>query len=537
MILRDYQQEAFEAVRDNLGANIVVSLPTGSGKSLIIAETCRWACQGWPGTRILVLQHVKELVEQNARTIKTHWPLAPVGIYSAGLKRYFVEDITVASVQSIFRRPERLGAFDIIIVDEAHRIPHAQEGMYHAVFKASPDAKIVGLSATPYRLGGGLLTDGDTPLFSEIVAEIRTSHLVARGFLAPIRARKTGAEANLSNVHTRGGEFVAAEMTEAFDDEALTSTVTADILKHAADRKSIMVFACSVEHCDHVAAKLRAAGEQSVAIITGTTPDAERDATVNAFKAGRLRFLVNCDVLTTGFDAPNVDCIVLLRATKSPGLYVQIVGRGLRTSKATGKTDCLLLDYGGNVERHGPLDDVTAERVKKGKGVPPMKVCPNCGDQIPAAIMKCPGCNYEYPPPTEEELRKLAHGTEATTLNPMTAIRRYTVSSVRYARHEKEGGTPSLRVTYTVTPEGEPTEPVTRFQAAIGAKYISEWVCVEHQGYARGKAVRWLARRGIDPAPNTVDLAIEAVQGAPVPAAIIVREGKFPEILSHEFST
>jgi len=528
-MLRDYQLVALRAIWANLDRHVVASLPTGSGKSHVIAELCRKALQEYPGTRILVVAHVKELLQQNTEKILLHWPDAPVGIYCAGLRSRQLNSITVASVQSIYRKLDKLDPYDLILVDEAHRIPHGESGMYHALLRQQPEAKVVGLTATPYRLGGGLIHKGEDALFDVLACEVKTADLVTRGFLAPIRSRRGSEEANLDGVHTRGGEFVPDEMAAAFDEDNLTKAVVADILKHAAGRSSIMVFCCSVAHCHHVASALRGAGEPSVGVITGETPSMDRAEIIASFKACSCRILVNCDVLTTGFDAPNIDCIVLLRATKSPGLYVQIIGRGLR--KAEGKEDCLLLDYGGNIVRHGPIDSVTAERVEKDEEPPRLKTCPQCGDLIPIQSAICPACGYEYSPHVPEP-RKLSHGLEASSADPLApTIARLRVLDVRYSRHTKPGKPDSMRVSYTVAPE----QSATSLELAMNVRQVSEWICFEHRGYPRERAMMWASRRGVSPAPRTVSDALECDFAEP--SAITVRlGGRYPEIVHHEFA-
>lgn len=525
-VLRDYQQAALQAIWDNLDRNVAASLPTGSGKSHVIAELCRKAIQEFPGTSILVVAHVKELLEQNAEKIRQHWPDAPVGIYCAGLNSREVNAITVASIQSIYSA-DNLGEFDLLIVDEAHRIPHGDSGMYHRLFASQPAAKIVGLTATPYRLGGGMIHKGEDALFDALVCEIKTSDLVEKGYLSPIRSRPGSEQADLDGVHTRGGEFITAEMAAAFDQDDLTQAVVQDILRHAAGRRSIMVFCCSIDHCNHVHIALGAAGERRAATITGETTAEFREQRIKAFKSGELRVLINCEVLTTGFDAPNTDCIVLLRATKSPGLYVQIIGRGLR--KADGKVDCLLLDYGGNVERHGPIDFVTAERVQDGDGAPPMKLCPNCGDYVLRVAKTCPHCQHEFA--ALPEPRKITHGLSASTVNPLAEpIARLRVAGVKYSRHTKHGKPDSLRVTYATTP----ATAANSFVAMAYSRSVSEWVCFEHGAFARQRAVEWSARRGVHPAPATVTEALQCKFAEP--SFLTVRtKGKYSEIIHHEF--
>jgi DNA repair protein RadD len=526
-MLRDYQRQALNAIWDNLDRHVAASLPTGSGKGHIIAELGRKALQEYPGTRVLVLAHVRELLEQNAEKIRLHWPEAPVGIYCAGLKSRQVDAITVASIQSVYDLGDKLGVFDLIIVDEAHRIPHGDSGMYHTLFRSQPEAKIVGLTATPYRLGGGLIHQGDDALFDALVCEILTGDLVAQGHLSPIRSRPGSEQADLDGVHTRAGEFVADEMNAAFDQDHLTTTVVQDILKHAAGRTSIMVFCCSVDHCHHVAAALLKAGEASVRVVTGETPSTARAETIAAFKAKSCRVLVNCDVLTTGFDAPNTDCIVLLRATKSPGLYVQIIGRGLR--KADGKTDCLLLDYGGNVERHGPIDSITAKRVEANGQPPPMKTCPSCGSHILAFARVCPDCGNAF---DIANPREPWHGREASTADPLApTVARLRVLGARYVRHRKAGKPDSLRVIYDTIPE----DANTRLLKLLQGREVSEWVCFEHPGFARTRAADWAWRRGVTPAPKSVTEALHC--SFATPSFITVRQaGKYPEVIHHEFT-
>lgn len=514
MTLRPYQLAATDALWNNLDRHVYASLPTGSGKSHIIAELCRRALE-YPETRLLVITHSKELVQQDKEKIEAALPNVDVAAYCAGLREKRIGIVTVASIQSIHKARHDLPSIDIIIVDEAHRIPHGEVGQYRDLFAAQPDARVIGLTATPYRLKGGLLHEGDDAIFDDLVCEIKTSDLIEQRYLSPVRARAGSEHADTTELHVRGGEFINAEMQEAFDKSDLNRAVVRDVMQHAAGRTSIMVFCTGVEHCDHVALAFLGAGERSVSVVTGNTPHRERDAIIAEFKARNLRILINCDVLTTGFDAPNVDCIVMLRATKSPGLYVQILGRGLRI--AEGKTDCLFLDYGENVERHGPLDDITAERVESGDGPAPMKTCPQCQDMVYAGKRECLGCGYIW---TVEQV-ELALAAQAGTRDPIkaTSIDVYPVAGVRYVLHKPPGKPPMMRAEYRTGM----------------ATFFNQFVCVEHTNGARYHAEKWFARHGAI-APRTAEEAIKVAKTLIKPKAITVKTGaKFPEIINYEF--
>jgi len=524
MTLRPYQVEAVDALWSNLDRHVCISMPTGSGKSHVIGELCRRALE-YPDTRVLVITHTKELVEQDREKIQAAIPGIDVTVYCAGLGEKRIGTVTVASVQSIHRIREVMPAFDLIIVDEAHRIPHGEVGQYRDLFKAQPNARIVGLTATPYRLRGGLLCEGDDAIFDDIVHEVKTADLIKQGHLSRIVARATSDHADTSGLHIRAGEFKSDEMAIAFDHEALTAAAVSDMVSMASNRKAIMVFCCNILHCDKVAAEIRKHGERSIAVVTGDTPSTERDEVIDGFRSGRIRILVNCNVLTTGFDAPNVDCIVLLRATVSPGLYVQMIGRGLRICE--GKNDCLLLDYGENVLRHGPIDSITIDSIDNGEGAPVQKTCPQCKAIILAGLRECPECGHLF------EIEKKSFqsvNTKASNADPIsgTVINKYPVSKVRYYPHKKQGKPACIRVEYQVGM----------------ASFFNEYICPEHNDYSRQKATQWLARRGItfgagDRRKAYYDAwdAISMLENNAInPKTITVKTGgKWPEVINYEF--
>ena len=239
------------------------------------------------------------------------------------------------------------------------------------------------------------------------------------------------------------------------------------------------------------------------------------------YKAGKIKALTSQGVLTTGFDAPRTDLIALLRATKSPGLYVQILGRGLRISPETDKSDCLVLDYGGNVERHGPIDRITVDHVKAGQGTgePPVKECPECFELILAGLRVCPVCRYEFP----EKEKHHAMASEAALLANQIEPQWLEVDEVLYSLHEKFGKPPSLQVTYR-----------------CGIETVREWVCFQHGGYARQKAVMWwLKRVAQTPVPQlTVDAYhyLNHNHDAKEPCRIEVQqEGRWHRIKTFDF--
>lgn len=524
MKARPYQAEAIASIFDWFAAGHdapLIVLPTGAGKSFVLAEFIRQACTQFSDTRILVVTHVKELVEQDAAAIRRVWPHASVGIYSAGLGKRQLKPITVASIQSIYKRESFYGTFDLIIVDEAHLIPHASTGMYRRLLERSaqvnPDVKLIGLTATPYRLDSGVLHQGDGALFDGVSYEANVADLIHAGYLCPLTA-KHGAEVDLSGVRTVGGEFNLGQLGERMAAMELVQHHADLIIERCADRNAWLIFCVTVQHASAVAAALKVRGIPAT-YVSGETPGDERDAKIAAFKAGELRALVNCNILTTGFDHPATDAVVMLRPTMSPGLYVQMVGRGLRLHES--KTDCLVLDFGGNVRRHGFIDAVEPPRKGKKGDVEmqaPVKQCPECHALVAISLHVCScGHEFEIAPRTNE---KEAH--QGAMLAAQVAPVELDVRQVFYSKHIGKSGVPTLRVDYQ-----------------CGLRTVSEYVCIEHSGYARSKAITWWSQRCDNPfeqAPGEVDIALEESTQLRKPARLLVSfAGKYPEIKRHIF--
>ncbi|CAM3401308.1 DEAD/DEAH box helicase family protein [Halomonas lysinitropha] len=384
--LRPYQQASVCRVVEHFRGSsdpAVVVLPTGSGKSLVIAELARLA-RG----RVLVLAHVRELVEQNHAKYRAYGLEAD--IFSAGLGRKEAgRQVVFGSVQSVVRGLEHFdnGSFTLLVIDECHRVSPAEDSSYRQVIDrlraANPHLKILGLTATPYRLGQGfiyhrhyhgMVRGEENAFFRDCVFEQPLRLMVKQGYLAEPRRIDAAVERYDFSALTPGtsGLFREEELNRFVAGHRATPGIIAEVVERARDRQGVMLFAASVAHAEEILGYLPA-GE--AALVTGETPSIERERLIGAFKARALKYLVNVAVLTTGFDAPHVDLIAILRPTESVSLYQQIVGRGLRLEP--GKRDCLILDYAGN-----PWDLYAPEvgSPRPASDAEPVQVeCPACG--------------------------------------------------------------------------------------------------------------------------------------------------------------
>lgn len=461
----------------NATGNPVLDLPTGSGKSHVVAAFTKQAVTEWPETRVLMLTHQKELIEQNHAKLLEHWPGAPVGIYSAGIgRKQLGHPITFAGIQSIHRRAATLGHVDLILIDECHLLSNEQAGTYRRFISEltaiNPMLRVIGLTATPYRLGQGFLTEGKDALFSDILSPVTIEELVHRGFLAPLRSKHTESALDVSKVAKRGGEYIAGLLEQAVNTDDAVQAAVLETLARAAHCRSILWFCSGVAHARAVAAALIERGE-SAACVTGDTSKAERARLLSDFQAGRLRHLTNANVLTTGFDAPNIDCIVMLRPTMSPGLYVQMVGRGMRLKAHT--DHCMVLDFAGVVAQHGPITCVEPPSKKgKGDGEPPTKTCPACKEIVAASAKRCE-CGHIFPAKDPENDRKFLHNLDIMGIEPLEMD----VTGWQWRVHTSRV---SGKVMLTVTYYHGFTHMVT------------EYLCVTHDGYSGDKAREVLAK-------------------------------------------
>jgi DNA repair protein RadD len=524
MNLRDYQRDAIDGVYewfDQSQGNPLVVVPTGGGKSVIASELIREIIEAWPTERLMVVTHVKELIEQNHNALLRGWPQAPAGIYSAGLKRRDTRaQILFCGVQSVFRRAEELGHFDLVIIDEAHLIPPKGWGMYQQLLAGLKDinsqVKLIGLTATPYRTDTGSLDKGDNRLFHGTAYECSIPQMIADGWLSAVTNRGVRSEIDTSAVKLRGGEFRADELEEAATVDGLVERSVDELLERAHDRKAWLIFCCGIDHAQQVCTELDRRGVVNTCVF-GDTPADDRDTRIAAYKAGEITAMVNVNVLTTGFDAPHVDLIALMRPTQSPGLYVQMVGRGLRI--APGKEGCLVLDFGCNVLRHGPIDQVRPSQPSKGTGDAPMKKCPECMALVFTATTTCPECGHEF----EIERGRPDHDEspdEESDILSGSRFERWDVSATYCERHTKIGKPDSMKVTY-----------LAQFARQ---RHVSEWICFEHTGYARRKAEKWWRDRlGKEPVPETVSEALARVELGEILETVAITvdtSGKYAEI-------
>jgi DNA repair protein RadD len=536
--LRDYQQRAidmlYDWMRENTGDPCLV-LPTGAGKSHIVAALCKDAVKNWPGTRILMLTHVKELIEQNAEKMRLHWPNAPLGIYSASLGRKILgEPITFAGIQSIGRRADDVGHIDLIIIDECHLVSHKAEGQYRSLIATvrenNPALRVIGLTATPYRLGHGLITEGEA-LFDDLIEPVRIEELIDRGFLAPLKSKHTDEELSTEGVHTRGGEYIESELQAAVNTDAHNINIVRETIRRADNRGHWLFFCTGVEHAEDMAACLRHHGI-SAACVTGKTPKAERAKILAQFKSGDILALTNANVLTTGFDCPDIELIVFARPTKSRALYIQMAGRGLRPK--SNADHCLVLDFAGLVQTHGPITKIGAgnmpgnNRHGEGGGEAPVKVCENCHEICFAGVKVCPECGEAFPVPEEKQHDPRLYNHDI--MRDEEVIVAMKVARWHWdTRISQKTGTPMLMVKY--------------YGENLSDEKVAEFLCVMHEGYAGAKAQQELARMAdyagvvniFDEA--TLDDAAFAMNCGKPPATIsYVKNGRFFEIKSKEWS-
>lgn len=490
MELRPYQAHALSALwdwfrRNPQGAPLLV-LPTGAGKSVIIAEVAKRVAERGLDRRVLVLAHRKELLEQNCDKFRSLAPFVSSGVYSAGLgKKEADAQVVFAGVQSVFRRAEQLGKFSLCVVDEAHLIPTDGEGMYRTLIDGlvavNPQVRFAGCTATPYRLGSGFLAGGKDSLFTEVAYDANIADLIEQGYLSPLVSKACKHQADLSGVAVRAGEYVAEAMEKAFNRLDLVEAALAEVVEQGAGRKSWLLFASGVNHAKRIGEVLKRVGV-AAGVVTGDTPPMERGILLSDFKGGRLRALVNCDVLTTGFDHPGIDLIAVLRATKSTALWVQICGRGCRL--AEGKRDCLILDFGGNGFRHGPLDTIKiAYRRNPLTGrdegrveTATVKMCPACRALAVLKAQQCPNCGTPFPEP--ERVNHEAAASAAPLLSSQVKPVDVDVVNLHVKKHvRQDNGNVSLRVDYVISQiEGITVSVVSDYKSPTrGAGYFRSW--------------------------------------------------------------
>ena len=527
-MLRDYQQKAIDDLYkwfdDGNQGNPCMVLPTGSGKSHIVAALCKDALQNWPETQVLMLTHVKELIEQNAEKMRQHWPNAPMGIYSSNMRsKELGQPITFAGIQSVHKRAKEIGHIDLVIIDECHLVSHKNEGGYRRLLgdllAINPAMRVIGLTATPYRLGHGLITDKPA-LFDGLIESVTIPELIFKGFLATLRSKVTKSKLNTDGVHKRGGEYIESELQDAVDTDEQNHAVVREVINLSVERKAWLFFCTGVNHAQHVAQALR---DQGIAAdcVTGETPKKQREEMLRAFKAGELRALTNANVLTTGFDYPDIDLIAMLRPTMSPGLYVQMAGRGLRPKSHT--DHCLVLDFAGVVATHGPITAVQPpKKGGDGNGEAPVKVCDNCGELCAISVAVCPACGHAFPLP---EVSKMVlrnddiMGLEGTDMD---------VTSWNWRKHtSRTSGKDMLSVTY---------------YGALSDAPITEYLPVLHQGYASSKAMTLLltmAREGEVTLINAEGLdAIAEIMNISHPPKMIEfkKDGKFYRVIKRSWT-
>lgn len=547
--LRDYQERALtelnEWLRKHEDGNPVVDMAVGSGKSVVIAEFCKRAIEQYPETRIIMCVASKELCQQNAEKLLAIWNDAPVGICSASLGQKDTDSqIIFATIGSIARRASELGKVHLLIIDECHNVNPDNSGQYRDFISdlhkyGSPHLCTIGFTGTPFRGDGVWLWQGKDPLFKGTATRVSMTELLEQGYLAPLIVEgETPELIDTSNVRILAGDYQIKELESlVMNDELITETVT-DIIQRSGgllNRKKWLIYCVTIEHAEAVLAEIKSRKIIHANMITGSTRASLRDAILNDYKLPHhnpdsIDCLVSVGCLTTGFDAPETDLIALLRPTKSPVLYVQIAGRGMRI--APNKKDCLWLDYTSTTADLGAVNLIKGRNKRESGGDAPYKNCENCGNPNTISAIECIECGQLFPEPEIKD----PHSSRAGNLSPLQGIDKpkppewVEIKSIAFHKHAgKNGKPPTMRIDYYFN-DFEPA--------------IKEWKCFEHEGFALRKGVEWWNEHisGIT-VPFTIDEALHIIHDfdtrITTPSAILVGENKsgYQEIKQYRYES
>ena len=408
MNLRYYQRNAIDALHKWFEAKpegpALISLPTASGKTIIFSHFIKEVFNKNPNARFLIMAHRKELVAQAESKLKSVWSTAPVGVLAAGMKRFqHNAQILIASRDTLAspKRLEKVGKFDYMIIDEAHNVPPSSLTRYKKIIDTlskRQSMKVMGCTATPYRMGQGYIYGKRKDhFFKGLAYSVSIPELIQAGYLCRLSAfavnEKAIIDAGQVSLKFKNGDFKEKELESvAMVDETIIEVINDWIDNAYTKGRTASVFFCvSVLHAHKMTQYLQQYGINA-AVVTGETPNPERDKILADFELAKILALCNVRVLNEGWDAPRTDCIALLRPTQSIGLYVQMCGRGMRLHNK--KDNCLLLDYGENIARHGCLDEVEPGEKLPGKYHP--KICASCNAINSPFAKKCIECDQIF---------------------------------------------------------------------------------------------------------------------------------------------
>lgn len=514
--IRYYQDEAVSAIIENIGIlNPLVALPTGSGKSIVIADFIKRMSH--INVDIIILSHVKEILEQNADKIRVLTGTMPA-IYSAMLGKRQIGKVTVAGIQSIYNKANLFHNPAIVIIDEAHIVSTEDGTMYDKFFKTLNNHVRVGLTATPYRTGTGFIY-GKDKYFDKLVCDYskgeKFNQLIRDGYLCKLTTKRTKAEMDTTGIRIVAGDYNEKDLSEKFDRESVTEPIVKEIIAAGRNRKKWLVFAIDINHAEHIAETLIRSGIPTVPVHSKMGESGfDREKHVDMYRDGMYKCAVTVNVLSTGYDDPTIDLIAILRPTESPIFHVQSNGRGSRI--AEGKKDCLVLDFAGNTARLGPINDPVI-RVKgkgKGKGDPITKECPKCFSIVHASAKFCPDCNFKFP--IQHKLNKTASFDKIIEDGKPNW---YDVNEVKYEVNVGYGAPSSIIVNYICE----------------GGFIVRDWVFVEHRGFAKHKADHWVKYRGGSKCNSVKDFMAQKERLSKPKAILASKKGKYFEVTDARF--
>lgn len=538
---RWYQTECTEALfKDVISSpdcHPIGVAPTGSGKTAILTKLIEKIFDHNPLAKILVLAADKRILDQNHKAIEQTFQIE-VGLCSAGLGSYEIRMVTVAGIQSIYRKSADFKEFDFVIIDECHLINTKEKGMYRN-FLSKLKANYIGLTATHFRTGHGYIHEGKDALFNKISYDMsepeKYNRIVDEGYLSPLYSYPTALKVTGDGCRTTAGDWNEKDLAKKNDREEITTAAILETIHYGKKYNHWLFFAIDTTHCDNIA---RILNDSGIAAVSIHSKHKNVDERIEDFKRGKYRAAVQVNMLTTGFDFPLIDLIADLRPTKSPIVHVQGKGRGARVVYADGfdlstidgrlaaieagpKQHCLVLDFAGNTERLGPINyiKIKTKEKEKGKGQAITKNCPECKFINWGGAKVCVNCGHEFE--FIEKLKMKASAVEivkqAEQEKPKKNLPRkqwLRVDKVEYRKHvsrAKKNSPPILKVTYH-----------------CGFRTFVDWVALDHGGFPRHNAKHWITTRWNSEGapPDSVDSAFEFREQLLIPSEIEVDNTK-----------